>query len=157
MTMGYDMHFVQRGEDDYFRLNIWSMRRFIDYMAERSMIFNAGEPPQDWPQGDYELYKRWKYPEDFKGAPALTDEQRRKAEAYDRARREHLSWHGPEIPGIPVHKLCSNDGWIVIPAECEAAVKIGRERPAPVGDEDYWLQWLDYLDRARSRGGFEVW
>lgn len=157
--MGYDMYFRGRNYSDgpgvYFRLNIFGMARFCGYMAERGMIFDAGEHPP-FPDGDYDLVDRLRYPEYHEDEPPLTPEQERAAKELEAANDAVLSWHGPDVPGIPAHKFGSNDGWIVTPAECEAAVRIGRGQPAPDGHEDYWGQWLDYMDRASRAGGFEV-
>lgn len=159
--MGYDMYFVNRldGDEDYFRLNMWGMGLFTDFMTERSMVFDAGKHPE-WPDIDaygvtWDDVERLEYPEYHEGEP-LSDETAEKARRYLAERDRLLAWHGPEVPGIPVHKFGSNDGWIVTPAECEAAVRIGREHPAPEGHEKRWAEWLGYMDRARRHGGFEV-
>jgi hypothetical protein len=59
---------------------------------------------------------------------------------------------------IPVHKLWTNDGWLVTPDEITAALPHApqvaldrRQRPIP-----WWDQWLAYLDSARSHGGIRV-
>jgi hypothetical protein len=78
--------------------------------------------------------------------------------------------------GIPVHKLCSNDGWLVTPGECRKAVAMWHEacKEAGAGDEqlglkvltealdefnvgsDYWLKWIAWIERAAGHGGFVV-
>jgi hypothetical protein len=64
--------------------------------------------------------------------------------------------YGAEV--IPVHKLWTNDGWLLTPDELDAALQHaptsaldGRQRPIP-----WWRQWLDYLDTARGHGGVRV-
>jgi hypothetical protein len=59
---------------------------------------------------------------------------------------------------IPVHKLWTNDGWLLTPDELTAALPHAptsaldrRQRPIP-----WWHQWLDYLDTARGHGGVGV-
>jgi hypothetical protein len=59
---------------------------------------------------------------------------------------------------IPVHKLWTNDGWLLTPDELAAALPHApssaldrRQRPIP-----WWAQWLDYLDTARGHGGVRV-
>ena len=59
---------------------------------------------------------------------------------------------------IPVHKLWTNDGWLLTPDELAAALPHApasaldrRQRPIP-----WWRQWLDYLDTARGHGGVRV-
>jgi hypothetical protein len=157
--MGFDMYFRGKhyhdGPDVCFRFNVFSMAWFCDYMEQRGMIFDAGKPPPS-PDGDWHLMERWQYPESYGDEPPLTADQESAAKELRAATDAVLSWHGPEIPGIPMHKFWTNDGWIVTPAECEAAVRIGRQHPAPADHEEYWNQWLDYIDRASRAGGFEV-
>jgi len=155
--MGYDMYFRGKrftdGDEVCFRLNIFGMARFADYMAERGMIFEAGQHPP-FPEGGWDAHYRLRWPEDYKDEPTtLSDEQ---IKALAAQVDEVLAWHGPEVPGIPAHKFGSNDGWIVTPAECEAAWRLGKDQPAPPDHEEYWAKWLDYLHRAASNGGFEV-
>jgi hypothetical protein len=59
---------------------------------------------------------------------------------------------------IPVHKLWTNDGWLLTPEEISAALPHAptvaldrRQRPIP-----WWDQWLDYLDAARGHGGIRI-
>lgn len=135
--MGYDMHFHDQddyAEPGYFRLNAWGMRWCLGEMAARHMIFDAGRPPEFPDVADWE---------------PMTDADRR---ALD----EVLSWHGPEVPGIPAHKFGTNDGWIVTPAECEAALQLAEKWPPPAENPEVWKRWLDYLSRAREHQGFEV-
>jgi hypothetical protein len=82
-------------------------------------------------------------------SPALADY----LVALDRHQRANYDAHV-----IPVHKLWTNDGWLVGPEEITAALDHApnvaldrRQRPIP-----WWDQWLDYLDAARGHGGFRV-
>lgn len=161
--MGYDMYFKGKhytdGEEIYFRLNIHGMGWCVDEMAARGMVFDAGQPPA-YPMPDsfglaWELVEAVEYPEDCPDAK-LTDEQREAVGKYLAERDAVLAWHGPEVPGIPVHKFGTNDGWLVLPAECEAAVRLGRQSSPPAEYPDIWAKWLDYLERASRAGGFEV-
>jgi hypothetical protein len=59
---------------------------------------------------------------------------------------------------IPLHKLQTNDGWLVTPGELAAALPHAptaaldrRQRPIP-----WWNQWLDYLEVSCGHGGFRV-
>jgi hypothetical protein len=77
--------------------------------------------------------------------------------AYLDARAQHLAANY-DAQVIPRHKLWTNDGWLVTPAELTAALPHApktaldrRQRPIP-----WWHQWLDYLDTARGHGGFRV-
>ena len=59
---------------------------------------------------------------------------------------------------IPLHKLQTNDGWLITPDELTAALPHAptaaldrRQRPIP-----WWTQWLEYLEGARGHGGARV-
>jgi hypothetical protein len=74
-------------------------------------------------------------------------------DALDRHQRANYDAHV-----IPVHKLWTNDGWLLTPDELAAALPHApasatdrRQRPIP-----WWAQWLDYLDTARGHGGVRV-
>jgi hypothetical protein len=74
-------------------------------------------------------------------------------EALDRHRRANYN-----AQVIPVHKLWTNDGWLLTPDELAAALPHApanatdrRQRPLP-----WWTQWLTYLDTARGHGGVRV-
>ena len=162
--MGYDMYFRGKsygdGDEFYFRLNIFGMSRYRSYMTERGMVFDAPEHP---PFPEVEAYavthddvERVECPEYFQDDAPPGAETTEKVRRYLAALDDVLAWHGPEIPGIPVHKFGSNDGWIVLPAECAAAVSAARQYPPPEGAGDYWDEWIDYLDRASRADGFEV-
>jgi hypothetical protein len=82
-------------------------------------------------------------------SPELTDY----LHALDQHQRANYS---AEV--IPVHKLWTNDGWLLTPDELDAALPHAptsavdrRQRPIP-----WWTQWLDYLDVARGHGGARV-
>lgn len=86
-------------------------------------------------------------------------------------------WEGPALgeggtdyrvegaKGIPLGKLCSNDGWLVHPEEIREALAVNDALPAPAdadfGDEAWdagrWESWLKFLRGAAEHGGFEVW
>ena len=74
-------------------------------------------------------------------------------DALDRHQRANYDAHV-----IPVHKLWTNDGWLLTPDELAAALPHApttatdrRQRPIP-----WWHQWLDYLDASRGHGGIRV-
>lgn len=77
-----------------------------------------------------------------------------------------LAWHGPEIPGIPRHKIArGNDGWHVLPVEITAALRIHdqheKDWPLTVAalhgvHPDHWTGWLDFLRGAAHHGGFRT-
>ena len=68
--------------------------------------------------------------------------------------------------GIPLGKLCSNDGWLIHPAEIKEALVANSELP-PVTDADFeadsnwdaerWERWLRFLHGAIEHGGVRVW
>jgi hypothetical protein len=82
-----------------------------------------------------------------------------RAKEYEADLAEHLRWHGPEIPGIPIHKICTtNDGWVVTREECRAALVLydaaivsGREHPDAFRDD-----FIPFLIAAAAADGFEV-
>lgn len=160
-------------EQSYFRLNIWGMSRYRELMYELGMAYEDGEHPE-WPK--YEAYgvtqeqvEVIEYPE-WAEDVTLTDEQREAAEKYLAEQERVLSWHGQaDTPGIPLHKFGSNDGWIVLPVECQAALgiymakleEVGQDAMANLidnkaGNRGHWAQWLAYLNGAITHDGFEV-
>jgi hypothetical protein len=160
-------------EQSYFRLNIFGMSAWADLMYELGMIFDDGEHPA-WPKAEDfgitdEDVEAVEYPEFFTTPPALTDAQRTAAQKYLTELDRILAWHGKETPGIPAHKFGSNDGWIVLPAECQAALAIYVAKLEEIGQDAMrnlvenkigrpgrWAQWLAYLNGAITHDGFEV-
>lgn len=159
--MGYDMSCV--GDGEYFRLNIWAMGKARGLMDERGML--VYEEPPSWPSLQAhdltpEVYNAW-----LEGSETTPEA----AERCQRVRAEHdavLRSHPGEEPGIPYYKLCSNDGWIVLPAECEAAARLARAAGPPEGewseprvedDISTWEAWIRYLEHCAKNDGFEVW
>ncbi len=67
-----------------------------------------------------------------------------------------------EEPGIPITKLGSNDGWLVLPEECASALQIYDKHPrakveALLGDGiEYWDKWINFIRLASANGGFRV-
>ena len=166
---------MEAAENSYFRLNIWGMGRYRDLMEKLGMAFED-DPHPDWPKTDdygtnWEDVEAVEYPEDNAGYE-WTDERRQAALSYYEAHNSLLAFHGKaDTPGIPLHKFGSNDGWIVLPVECEAAVRTWQEFVAREGDEaalnfvtntlgegrtGYWLEWIKYLAGAARHGGFLV-
>ena len=166
---------MRDAEKSYFRLNGFGMSRYCDLMDHVGMMFTDPSECPEWPKPDgygtsYDDLEALESPEYYPDKQ-WNDEALRAAVAFTQAQDEVLSWHGAEIPGIPAHKFSSNDGWIVLPAECEAAVRIWRQFVAGEGEEktaavvaeylgdggmDYWLKWIAYLAGAVRHEGFEV-
>ena len=173
--MGYDMFWrnIPQGEDGYFRLNIHGMARYRDLMAEFGMAFDDAPPPA-WPRpGDYGIADEdaWAIDDPDNYADRLKNmspETFAKATEYQTAQTQVLMWHAKETPGIPLHKFSTNDGWIVLPVECEAAVKAWQAYCLQYGEsvalkrvgdpewQDYWKQWIAYLADAAKHNGFVV-
>jgi len=137
--MGYDLHVCDSDgevlettyEDDlYFRRNIFGMGPLRDAME--SVSFNDVSmgywPTQDtpWPR-----------------------------EATDDEIVAHLKATGDERPGIPMHKLCSNDGWWVTAAECQSALGIW-ERAGEPQLEAFGDDWIVFLQTAAKNSGFRT-
>jgi hypothetical protein len=166
---------VREAERSYFRLNGLGMGRWCDLMERLGMAFEDDPHPPFPDAGDFgtdwDDVEAADYPEDHEGYQ-WTDERLRAALKYREAVNAVLAFHGKaDTPGIPLHKFSSNDGWIVLPVECEAAVRTWRELVASEGDEavvnlvgnvlgegnmDYWLEWIAYLAGAARRDGFMV-
>jgi hypothetical protein len=170
-------------EVSYFRLNIWGMGEYCRLMDAFGMATDHGAAHPPWPEMDaYGIddaaYEAVAYPEDAaEDAPPLDDLTRAAAERFVAAQNAVLIWHEEGSPPvIPGHKFSSNDGWIVTPDECTAAISAwkGECAEAGAGDEelgrkvlidamdenkmggDYWLKWVAYIELAAQYGGFEV-
>lgn len=144
---------------EYYRLNNWGMSWCREYMLEREMIY-----PSDCPEFPHNPYpERDDFDSEEKYQAALYEWE----EAYEALTKPTRELHPDGGDTIPSHKLSSNDGWIVTEAECAAAVAAAAasELPAPTYiDEDdkvekplaWWPEWVDFLERASTRGGFTV-
>ena len=163
-------------EKSYFRLNISGMGAVCSLMAKVGMAFDDPTFPGRFPQAeefgtDDDHGWALRDPEDYPDV-TFTDEEAVAAARYQEAVNAHLDWHGTEQPGIPLHKFSSNDGWHVLPAEADAAVRIWQQFVAGNGEEtaanlvnntlwegamgDHWARWLTYLAGAVRHDGFEV-
>ena len=86
--------------------------------------------------------------------------QGERAQEFIAATDAVLDWHGPEIPGIPVHKVCySNDGWHVTKEEAKSALLIyNREIEAGKSHPDIFSgDFIPFLESAARHDGFETW
>jgi hypothetical protein len=170
--MGYDMSFVKSGDNDYFRLNIWGMGRYITLMRELGMVY-ASSSPGGWPewkrypddegrQGQFEsAQEHLKYGEALE--ESIPDDVMQAARDHVAAEDEILRHHPAGGRVIPSHKFSSNDGWVVTPDEITAALAVLDARTDTdeiaayhTEDLDYWHDWISYLRRAVDAGGFEV-
>jgi len=142
--MGYDMYTL-KGED-YFRANIWGMQ-ILRAVMEDAGILDWEASHAEWPKHDCP-----------KGA---TDKE---VTAYDKMyekkclplRRSRSSQ--PDM--VPGFKFSSNDGWIVVPEECD----IIQRKMSEFLEEGYNGENLEFIQEfvvyckgAVSKGGFKVW
>lgn len=167
------MEAMREAERSYFRLNIGGMSRYMHLMGRLGMVFEDDPHPPFPDPGDYgttwdDVYAA-ETPEDYPGHE-WTDSRLVAALKVKEASDAVLAFHGKaDTPGIPEHKFGSNDGWIVLPVEAEAAVRIWREFVAGEGEEQalavvkdhvsdtgYWLEWIAFLAGAARHDGFEV-
>ncbi|MCX4681367.1 hypothetical protein OG413_45505 [Streptomyces sp. NBC_01433] len=161
---------MQTAHTSYFRLNIHGMGAYRTVMDELGMLVTGYQKPRfpDLPDGvtweDVDAAEEETNPEVADVLPIKTA-----AATYVMELNAHLTWYLEPASGIAVHKLGSNDGWLVTPQEIEAALAAyrthGADRvktllAAELGDEDdctsYWIEWIAYLERAKARGGFKV-
>jgi hypothetical protein len=164
-------------EKSYFRLNVWGMGSFCDLMAKAGMAFDDPTCPGFPEAAEFGITRDqgWaamdpgEYPAEY---AAMTGAEREAGAKFAARWQEVIAWHGTERPGIPLHKFSSNDGWHVLPAEADAAVRIWRQFVADNGEEaaanlvnstlwegaigDHWARWLTYLAGAVRHEGFEV-
>ncbi|MER5352544.1 hypothetical protein ABT093_19705 [Kitasatospora sp. NPDC002551] len=143
----------------YFRLNIWGMGSCRKAMAKLGMLTEQDHPawpdpvdfglPKDDPWGDGE--------NEAEGGDALAEARER----FEQAQKGVVEAEPQPVTGIPLYKLCSNDGWLVTPAEIKAALTSWEaadesDRRTAVGEHDWFPEWIDWLGKAKERGGFRV-
>ena len=166
-------------ERSYFRFNIWGMSMVRQIMYTSGMAFEDDpHPPFPRPEDcgiTWDMYHAVEYPDDTnyeEARIAMTPGQHEQAK---RMKAEHdavLMSHIQEVPGIPLHKFGSNDGWIIVPAECDAAVWLWKAYLTNTGEDaarnfveesfggrgyGRWLEWVEFIRLASQHGGFEVW
>lgn len=149
--MGYDMYAIAGTGDrgrDYFRLNVWGMGKACDLMWDFDMLAEpspAHSPWPDHPDGE------WVEEEDAQPGTPWGD--------YYAAQRGVLAEHlNRDDPRLPIHKLCSNDGWIVTEVECRTLAGMANDGRTD-GHElpEWWKEWIDFIDHCATHGGFRVW
>lgn len=141
---------IRRDDPTYFRLNISGMGAMREVMEQAGAGTWEGEA--SWPE----------YPgsEHFNRHGDPVDEVGLAYEAQVKALRMART-----TTLVPLHKFCSNDGWVVTPGECRLIAE--RVRSLLESDdydfgEDGWREmvrdWADYCaDAANFADGFEVW
>lgn len=156
----------------HFRLNIGGMSVMLHAMELVGMVFDDDPPYPPFPQAeDYGITDEQATVVEYGAHQDLASEVVDRVRAYTAALDTVLTWHGrADTLGVPAHKFSSNDGWHVLPVECQAAVHIYREwrenheqglgellSAAGLGaNPQLWFDWVGYLDGAARHGGFEV-
>lgn len=137
--MGYDLYVCDRNgemlhtnyEDDlYFRRNIFGMGPLRQAMES---IGDGEVTMAYWAVSDLV----W---------PQNPDEQQL---------LDFLRATGDERPGIPLHKLSTNDGWWITDVECRSALDIWERAGSPMVDE-FRDDWVPFLQAAAKNGGFRT-
>lgn len=157
---------MYKADLNYFRLNIWGMSRAREIMDRLGMLVDA-KRPMNWPEWDYDKSDHEPYECEVEGCEVKATDDPYDVTALTCAqfREKHdqvLRWTPLEAQGILVEKLCSNDGWIVLPSEIKEALTIyGQHSPEvrkAIEDETpWWTDWLKFLSRAAHEGdGFKV-
>lgn len=141
---------------NYFRRNVWGMEHLRDAMVQLGMAFTDFDVMPDFPDAEAwgVRFNEWKNA-DGKWESGYVGTR---SKEYEAEIERVLRFHGPEIPGIPMHKFCSNDGWIVTREECQAALGLyefalrdGKGHPDAFGDD-----FIPFLRQAARHKGFEV-
>lgn len=163
--MGYDCYVRTASgadhdnDEHYFRRSIFGGSPLADALIALGMGFEAETfaPIPLFPDADeYGVeWHEWK-DETGKWHDGYIGER---ATEYEAEVNRVLDWHGPEIPGIPVHKICTtNDGWHVTRAECDAALHLyesairdGKPHPEAFRDD-----FVPFLRCGAQHDGFEV-
>lgn len=161
-------------ERSYFRFNMSGMSAACRVMLVTEMTF-YDDPRPPWPAAaefgiTNEHVNAARYPQDYPHI-TLNDELLLQVARYNDAQDKVLQFHGKtDTPGIPDHKFGSNDGWIVLPVECEAAARIWDTWAHVSGDNavnividklfggahGYWREWVAWLREAARHDGFTV-
>jgi len=169
--VGYDCYTRPRAKCDdyrtwreenpnaYFRRNLSGGSYLAEALIAAGMGFDAEQyvsVPRFPDADEYGVnYAEWKDEDGHWHAGYVGD----RAGEYNAEVARVLAWHGPEIPGIPVHKVCgSNDGWHVTKEECKAALGLyerhiakGGQHPEAFGDD-----FIPFLRESARGDGFEV-
>jgi hypothetical protein len=186
--MGYDMHMVQPpaklppgyrpqyvDTPGYHRLNIHWMPLVRESMRRAGALddYDVGPLPE-WPPEGLDEERAMELmdaiEEERTARPPMTDAERRRVNAYEAAREEGLAALSPKGAGhVPYWKFCSNDGWLVAPAECRviaerlssalekrgAKLWEGFDKPDDSARE-VLHGWLGFVRLAADHGGFRV-
>lgn len=161
---------MNTADTHYFRLNIWGMGRARTAMYAAGMIYDGQAEETTWPEYSPPTVVEG-------GKEALLQAEDDYDKEYDALCEPLRAEHPEGGDTIPAFKFGSNDGWLVTPEECHAAVvawrkyeaKLKADNSLAVIDEDdeyapaktfaaeWWPEWIEFIDRASKRGGFKVW
>jgi hypothetical protein len=138
-------------QKSYFRLNIWGMSVCAQWMDRLGMLTNEAAP--EWPE--LAAYGLDDWPDSEDGD--LSDADHR----YLAAQAAVIAYEPQPVTGIPAHKFGSNDGWLVTPAQCAAALSVWENAPAEhreavEAEREWWPSWIAFLAHSQQRGGFRV-
>ncbi len=154
----------QRAQPYYFRLGNWGMGLRCDLMLEFGMVVPSAVRPEDWPQPEqFGTTVEKVTTECLDAGGGMRKPTSPAVAAFLRARHRFLREHLAERPGIPLHKLCSNDGWVVTPADLRDALRVAPEVASYEAEDgirkplDRWIAWLEFLRGGGTHGGIEVW
>ncbi|MFF3493758.1 hypothetical protein ACFYWS_20665 [Streptomyces sp. NPDC002795] len=149
--MGYDLTFAEPREDEphNFRIGYFTMPSLIDAMTELGMAVELPHPA--WPNPD----DMGVSVEEARALVASGAELPSGVQRQVDGERAARTGEADDPQGIPAYKLRTNDAWQVTPNEITAALAaLGRAPEQP--QDGLWPHWVDYLRRARERGGFLV-
>ena len=112
----------------YYRLNIWGMGRCRGFMWERGMVHEEGNEPRTWPVPEAYGLEHWPDDEQYddEGNPIGPWPEDSPEARFNRDKDAVLAY-SPGVPGIPLWKLGSNDGWLVTEEDCRGALQKLRE------------------------------
>lgn len=97
----------------------------------------------------YDQEAAWPKPPLYNGEPDYDDPDFVAAVAF------RLKHSYDERPGIPLHKLCMNEGWWVTQVECESALALWKRAGRPMLSE-FRDDLIPFLRQAAANGGFRV-
>lgn len=140
--MGYDMYMIGKsygdGDEYYFRLNCSAMAKTREVMLSLEIVRSCGWPKwPKWPGDDH--FDDENDPTTDEGAAYRASESIFKSEGDD--------------PVPPVHKFCSNDGWVITAKGCQAMLDMATGHDV---DLPWWGEWLQFIEASIGLGGFEV-
>jgi hypothetical protein len=171
---------AQAIRQNYFRLNIFAMGHYVDVMRTFDMVVDVPEehryPHAPWKNEPneselWDIYYEWENGEFTDGDVV----DRWKFVEYSHELEAYLASSSDSAKNrIPTYKFGTNDGWIVTPVECRAAVERARSytddevraafsavhRNATVERLNealsYWHKWIKFIEGAAEHEGFEV-